>query len=63
MAWCAAQRPSSEKGCTPGQLTLTRLLAQGEDVVLIPGYVFSSTSFVEAEIWVMAERRKRNIKW
>jgi aryl-alcohol dehydrogenase-like predicted oxidoreductase len=28
---------ASEKSCTPGQLTLAWLLAQGEDVVPIPG--------------------------
>ena len=28
---------ASEKGCTPGQLALAWVLAQGEDVVAIPG--------------------------
>jgi aryl-alcohol dehydrogenase-like predicted oxidoreductase len=28
---------AAEKGCTPAQLTLAWLLAQGDDVVAIPG--------------------------
>jgi hypothetical protein len=28
---------SKKKGCTPGQLTLAWLLAQGEDIIPIPG--------------------------
>jgi aryl-alcohol dehydrogenase-like predicted oxidoreductase len=28
---------AAEKGCTPAQVTLAWLLAQGEDVVTIPG--------------------------
>ncbi|KAF4219076.1 hypothetical protein CNMCM6805_002873 [Aspergillus fumigatiaffinis] len=28
---------AAEKGCTPGQLVLAFLLAQGEDIILIPG--------------------------
>ena len=33
----AVQRIAGEKGCTPGQLALAWVLAQGEDVVPIPG--------------------------
>lgn len=28
---------ASKKGCTPGQLTLAWLMAQGEDIIPIPG--------------------------
>ena len=30
---------AKEKGCTSGQLVLAWLLAQGEDIIPIPGYV------------------------
>lgn len=34
------ERMAAEKGCTPAQITLAWLLAQGEDVVAIPGTRF-----------------------
>jgi len=46
--WCGVQLKALalKTGCTPDQLTLARLLAQGEDVVEIPlpGFVFSFTT-------------------
>lgn len=31
---------ADRKKCTPGQLALAWLMAQGEDIIPIPGYVF-----------------------
>jgi aryl-alcohol dehydrogenase-like predicted oxidoreductase len=44
ITWCSVQLKdlAPEKGCTPGQLMLARLLARGEDMVPISGFVFSS---------------------
>ena len=35
---------AAEKGCTPSQVTLGWLLAQGPDVVTIPGHTFTATA-------------------
>jgi aryl-alcohol dehydrogenase-like predicted oxidoreductase len=56
------QEIAAEKGCTPGQLALAWLLAQGEDVVPIPGTKrvrYLEENLGALDVQLTAEERRR----
>jgi len=62
----ALERMAAEKGCTPSQLALAWLLAQGEDVVPIPGtkrrkYLEENAAAVEVEVTTEDLRRLNEV--